>query len=82
MIKEVKDDNKLYERLEISKLPNDERKTVCDNIKDINDLFYEYQESRYPIIEKYFKDYLEKIDNEWNNVKDDVEKNFQPILFK
>ena len=82
MINEVKEDNKLYEGLEISKLPNDERKTVSDNIKDINDLFYEYQESSYPIIEKNFKDYFEKIDNEWKIFKDDVEKNLQPILFK
>ena len=82
MIKVVKEDNKLYTELEISKLPNDEKKTVYNIIKDINDLFYEYQENRYPIIEKVFKDYLEKIDNELNNVIDDVEKNLQPILFK
>ena len=82
MIKEVKEDNNLYGGLEISKQPNNEKIIDYDKIKDINDFFDEYLESQYPIIEKAFQDYFEKIEKEWNNVKDDVEKNSQTILFK
>ncbi len=77
MIKEVKEDNKLYRGLELSNSPNNENEIVCDETKDYSDYFDfygEYQEDKYPILEKVFKDYFETVDNEQNNIKNYIEK--------
>ena len=84
MIKEAKEDNnnKIYIEVEVSKISNNDIKTVSNKNKDINDFFDENQERLYPIKDKVegldnYLEYLEKLDNELNEVKYEIEKTYK-----